>query len=64
MAFYPYYKTLTQRNNMTTLKDLIRDDIYNELISAPEETPREEIAKILLDEITLTIKEYMLKITQ
>ena len=49
---------------MTTLKDLIRDDIYNELILAPEETSREEIARILLDEITLTIKEYILKITQ
>ena len=49
---------------MTTLKDLIRDDIYNEFILASEETSREEIARILLDEITLTIKEYMLKITQ
>lgn len=49
---------------MTTLRDLIKDDICNELIYAPEETPREEIAKKLLDEITLTIKEYMLKITQ
>jgi hypothetical protein len=51
---------------MTTLRDLIRNDIYNYYVIAPEEldfsqTSREELAKTLLDEIIVTLKSYFEK---
>lgn len=53
---------------MTKLRDLIRDDIYNYYVIAPEgldfsQTSREELAKRLLDEIMVTIKGHLENLT-
>ena len=49
---------------MTTLKDLIRDDIYNHInLKDPDGTPVPFDEQVLLEEIMLTIKNYFEKIT-